>query len=426
MKDRYSRFMKSFILAALPIYAVLSLSSMAGMNIGFLILFLGLIAGFFHARGAGVALAAPSASLNQALREYRLWGWVLFGACVFSLLCAQLFPYSYAGHAPEVTWHGYQKIWYLICPFIILMQFRYSMPTEAQFEKTLRVWWAALFLFAAMAVVQFFTGWPLRQPIPTNPGYYHAILLLGHHLSVSSVMIFPTFTALAIAFGSYARHRRFDKFEAFAGMAGILILFLTYARTSWLAIPIGIVLLFARNLKPKPFLAAVGVLVVLLGGLSQTPMIKERIDNSMGIRDRVRLWEANVDYFKHRPITGIGWLKTAEMSEFYFKQKDPAHYHDYFWGHAHSNFFEMLGGTGLIGLLAFLAWSWFTLKLAYRTSLRALKAGQERWSDFAWGILVALLLLHFNGLTNVTFWEGKVMHQQMLAVGMLLILQLWV
>ncbi len=142
----------------------------------------------------------------------------------------------------------------------------------------------------------------------------------------------------------------------------------------------------------------------------------------MGIQDRFRLWEANIDFFKHRPLTGIGWLKTQEMSEFYFKEKFPDHYHDYFWGHAHNNFFEMLGGTGLLGVIAFILWTLFTLRLARRLTLQHEEAQNFFLSDFSWGIFVALILLHFNGLTNVTFWEGKVMHQQVFAVGFLLML----
>ena len=147
----------------------------------------------------------------------------------------------------------------------------------------------------------------------------------------------------------------------------------------------------------------------------------------MGIQDRFRLWEANIDFFKHRPLTGIGWLKTQEMSEFYFKEKFPDHYHEYFWGHAHNNFFEMLGGTGLLGLIAFIGWMVYTLNLARKLSKQhdeyaLAHQTTHEYADFAWGIFTALVLLHFNGLTNVTFWEGKVMHQQMLGVGFLLIL----
>jgi len=144
----------------------------------------------------------------------------------------------------------------------------------------------------------------------------------------------------------------------------------------------------------------------------------------MGIRDRILLWEANLDYFKHRPLTGIGWLKTQEMSEFYFKEKDPENYKSYFWGHAHNNFFEMLGGTGVLGTLAFLIWSVFTLRFAHRTRIMSDEIRNPFLSDLSSGILAGLILLHFNGLTNVTFWEGKVMHQQMFAIGLLFMIQI--
>jgi O-antigen ligase len=152
--------------------------------------------------------------------------------------------------------------------------------------------------------------------------------------------------------------------------------------------------------------------------------MKERIHNSMGIQDRFRLWEANLDYFKHRPLTGIGWLKTQEMSEFYFKTQDPEHYRDYFWGHAHNNFFEMLGGTGILGTLAFLFWSFFTFRFALSTRKLAQETRDFYLADISSGLFVALILLHFNGLTNVTFWEGKVMHQQMFAMGLLFMIQI--
>jgi len=160
------------------------------------------------------------------------------------------------------------------------------------------------------------------------------------------------------------------------GIAGILVLFLSYARTGWLAILLGMAILFqkyfGRHLTRKQWIASVVGMLFFLSVFSQTPLVKERIQRMMGVNERFLLWKANFDFFVHRPLTGIGWLKTQEMSKYYFKSIDPENYEHYFMGHAHSNF--------------------------------------------------SLILLHFNGLTNVTFWEGKVMHQQMIAIGFLLIL----
>jgi O-antigen ligase len=423
------KFLTTFVISALPLYAVLSLSSMAGMNIGFLVVFVALLCGVALYWQKPLPLATPE--LSESFSEYRFWALALFIACVISLLAAQFFPFSYVGHAPDITWHGYQKSWYLICPFILISLFRYSLVSqpeliENRFENIARFWWYSVLFLSVIAVIQFFTGWPLMQPLPTVAHRFHAILWIGHHLSVASILIFPTFTAMAVAFGHYRRERKIAKFETWVGAAGLLILFLSYARAGWLATLVGIVLLFARYVPRKKLWPSLTALVVILAGASQLSLVKDRIFSTMGLYDRLHLWRANIDFFMHRPLTGIGWLKTQEMSEFYFHYIDPEHYHSYFWGHAHSNFFEMLGGTGIIGVLAFFGWTYFTCRLAIRTANRAEENQQHRWSDFAWGLFIGLVLLQVNGLTNVTLWEGKVMHQHMLAVGLLLMMQLFV
>ncbi|MBU6153823.1 MAG: O-antigen ligase family protein [Bdellovibrionales bacterium] len=411
----------SFAINILALYSVLSLTSMAGMNLGFLLVFL-----WF-----GVAVFGMRASAFLSIREtsgykpYRMTALLLFVTCTLSLLVAKVLPYAYAGHEPDITLHGVLKIWYMICPLVLAVVF--SAQKLNLFEGIAfitRAWWSMTILLGAIAIIQFNTGWPLRQVIPTNPEHFHATLFLGHHLSTASILIFPAFTALAVALGAWIRNRKTKKLEWLAGISGVLILFLSYARTAWLALPLGLILIFVRYLKPKTFLASTAALLLALVIGSQTPAMKERIQNSMGIQDRLRLWEANIDYFKHRPITGIGWLKTQEMSEFYFKEKHPDNYKDYFWGHAHNNFFEMLGGTGILGTIAFLLWSLFTIRFSLQTRKLAEDHGQHFLSDLASGITVALLLLHFNGLTNVTFWEGKVMHQQMFSIGLLFMIQI--
>ena len=406
----------------LALYAVLSLTSMAGMNLGFLLVFI------IFTLSLKTGMAQRSLQLLRQTTGFQnyLWaGAALFVTCLLSLAVAKVDPFAYAGHEPEITLHGFLKIWYLMCPFVLALVFgAQTNDLRTGLSFLTRAWWSMTLLLGGVAIVQFNTGLPFRQVIPTNPDHFHATLFFGHHLSTSSILIFPAFTALAVAVGAWIRNRQLRRLEWLAGVTGILILFLSYARTAWLAIPVGLTLIFARYLRPKTFAWSTLGLLVLLALGSQTPAMKERIQNSMGIRDRFLLWEANLDYFKHRPITGIGWLKTQEMSEFYFKEKFPETYRDYFWGHAHNNFFEMLGGTGILGTLAFLFWTAFTLSFAVATRKMAEDRGDFFLADFSSGLWVALLLLHFNGLTNVTFWEGKVMHQQMFAVALLFMIQM--
>lgn len=404
----------------LPLYAVFSLTAMAGMNLSFLAVFLCYLT-------AVVTRMPPRLRLHEdaEYQNYRFWALALLITCLLSLIVAKFWPVTYAGTAPEITTHGFFKIWYMIIP-AVLVHVVYRITQNAQewmtlIRRTLLAWFFMILFLAGIAMIQYFTGWPPSAHIPYSTDRFHVFLFFGHHLSTASIIPFPTFCALGVALGEWARHRKIARLEWAVGICGLLIVFFSYARTSWLSLPIGIALLFSRYLNRKQIWASCAAFIVLALVATTQPLIKARIQSNAGILDRTRLWEANIDFFKHNPLTGIGWLKNAEMSEFYFKQIDPQYYHSYFWGHAHNNFFEMLGGTGLLGLIAFLGWSWFTLRLGYRTSRKAEAIGQLWISDLSWGLFTGLILLHFNGLTNVTFWEGKVMHQQMIAVGLLLV-----
>lgn len=416
---------------AFLVYLVCTLTAMAPMSLGFVVLFsawlLPLIHGRFQLR---TLYGTPTAEFNR----YRFFAWTLLIACWTSLSFAGIFPKTYAGQAPEVTLHGYLKIWYLIIPgMMVAVHTSASKEKPLSWSTILKPWWIMTVILFAVAVVQFFTGWPLSQPIPTNPGRFHAILFFGHHLSTASIIIFPAFAALSIALGSWIRKDRSladldipSKLAWIAALSGILILFLSYARTAWLTLLIGLAITvlhhLGKKLTRKQMLVGFTSVVLSLFAFSQTAAVKERITNLMGVEERFQLWKVNVEFFKDRPLLGIGWLKTQEMTRHYYDEVDPLRLKGNFGGHAHSNFFEMLGGTGLIGLMAFLAWSWFTLSLANRLRKRFLESGDPVLADLCFGILIALVLLHVNGLTNVNFWEGKVMHQQMLALGFLLIL----
>jgi hypothetical protein len=416
---------------ALSIYLICTLTAMATMSLGFVVL---LIAWLIPWIQNGFRIQAIYQTPTPWFKQYRLWGWILLIACWTSLSAAGIFPKSYAGHEPEVTLHGYLKIWYLMIPGILLGVYaQASQKTEISWGSLLKPWWMMTIVLSGIGFIQFFTGWPVAQPIPTNPGRFHAILFLGHHLSTASIILFPAFTALAIAIGSHLRkdssllqHGITKSLVWMSAAGGLLILFLSYARTAWLTLLIGLAIVaqyfFGKRITKKQWIASTASISIALIAFSQTELVKERITNLMGVSERFWLWKVNFQYFLDRPLLGIGWLKTQEMARYFFDEFDPQRIHGNFVGHAHSNFFEMLGGTGLIGFTAFLAWSWFTIRLANRLRQDFLKTGDAVLSDFCFGIQTALILFHINGLTNVNFWEGKVMHQQMLAVGLLLIL----
>lgn len=378
------------------------------------------------------AKTPPIYTLN--LKEYYYFIAIFIMAALVSTASVLFYPYLYAGHAPTMDLHAPQKLWYFFIP-ILMVDFFAHLTTSAYdrlLKNMLTTWWWSTILFSGIALIQFKTGWPLAQPIPTLPGYYHAILFLGHHLSVASVFIFSTFAAGALCVGHFALLKNkspFPTLEFCAFISGCIILFLSYARTAWLTLPIGLFFLMfyyfylVKKLTIKRIVFSIALISFLLLLLFQFTAIQTRVENLMGVQERFLLWKANLDYFYHRPFTGIGWLKTQEMVEYYFKSINPEHYHQYFFGHAHNNFLELLGGAGLLGLGAFLAFMVFSILYTLDTAKRLLDV-MPSCSFLAMGIAIALVLLHVNGLTNVNFLEGKVFQQQMLALSMVMIMRM--
>ena len=383
---------------AFALYAVLSLVSMATMSIGAGILFVVIAAELGGPKSLGQAIWKELR--HPLFRIYCVLSLGLAAACVLSLWAAKAYPLSYGGRAVHVRfWSDIAKLGYFLWPLILVAGLR-ALSKEAR-ASVLRVWIGAFALLSVIGIAQYFTGWPRPRPIPGIFHRFHATLFLGHHLSVASILIFPFFAALDLA-----RGRRKAVLWAIVA-AGLLCLIATYSRTLWLALPFGILVWILWSL-PKRW-AWIGVSLLVMGaiGASQLPQVQARLHGTIGIQTREALWKANLEFFKERPWTGVGWRKNGELSGYYLLAENPG-VNSVFSGHAHNNFLDLLGGTGIIGTLPWLAWCAFAVFLAFT----CVKKGDEI-APFAKGLVCAWIVFQLNGLTQVNFWEGKVMHQMM-------------
>jgi O-antigen ligase len=290
----------------------------------------------------------------------------------------------------------------------------------------LRAWLGTFVLLSAVGVVQHFTGWPRPQAIPGVPGRFHATLFLGHHLSVASVFIFPFFVLLdflrqtpsskaaALAPSRADRIAVFPRWFLLIGaVLGFMTLGLTYSRTLWVALPIGIALWALLSAPRKLRVPVVIAIILAAASATQVPWVKSRLSAQMGIHTREDLWEANLKMFESRPLTGVGLKHNQELSGYYLMEK--YHSSNVFSGHAHNNVLDFLGGTGLIGLLAWIVWWVFIFRWTICPGVRVVGY------DLSLGLLCALVVFQLNGLTQVNFWEAKVQHQLMWAVAWLLL-----
>ncbi len=396
---------RSLLTLALGLYLVSSLVSMAVMSVGVALLVI-----------AALIAAGGPLEFFRKLRDEASSRWgrlylraalALTTACAVSLLAAMALPLAYGGRGVEVRFFpDMAKAWYLFWPLAFAAIAR-EVP-EASRTAALRSWLLAFCALSVLGVAQHFWGWPRPQRIPGNEERFHATLFLGHHLSVASIFIFPLFLSLDLAAGSEAIRRRACGLPrwtlAIAVLAGVGCLLLTYSRMLWVSLPIGLAIWLLLALPRRWALAAVVGLGLVVGVAAFQPVVQQRMEDGLGVGTRTLLWNVNREFFAARPLTGTGWHHNLPLSAHYLRSKGFAE--NTFVGHAHNNALEMLGSTGVLGAAAWLAWSALAIALAWRS-------GAPGWK----GWIAAWAVFHLNGLTQVNFWESKVLHQMMIAVG---------
>lgn len=384
----------------LSIYGASTLTSMAGMSIGTAILVASLLA-TPHLKPALLALR-KELSQDAASRRF-FWATVgLIAAMLLSLVVAAIHPVVHNQIPIYPRAQVFAKLAYLLWPFVLLLAWRLT-PAQ-QTNTVLRAWWWTFATVSLFAIPEFFWGWPRSQGNPDLEPFHHPVLLLGHHLSVASIWIFPFFITLdALA------KRRFQKVASrqilvAALLLALLILVLLYSRILWIALPVGLAAWVLAAL-PRRWAMGALVLLTLLGALAtQLPAVQRRWNTHTGRSDRWQLWNANLHLFQERPVTGIGFGNPIEAVRQYYVEIHPG-WKNPFVGHAHNLYLEMLTGTGVIGLAVLLIW------LGSLVGLIVAHGRLNVPDTLPVGLLCALLVFLINGLTQVNLWESKVFHQ---------------
>lgn len=405
----------AWLALGLGIYMISTLISMAAMSLGAVIMLVMILWAYQGPQALWVDIRKNLQ--DKYLSRYVQISVLLMVTFALSLLWAKVFPIGFGGKFIHVyLTPSLAKFWYLFWP-LVLSPVLVRVDEQSRL-KVLRAWIIAFFILSVIGVIQFFTGWPRPQWIP---GFIdgrlrsHATLFLGHHLSVASIFIFPFFTALDFL-GNPNKTKEIGFSRLFLGMVvliGGVTLFLTFSRTLWVALPIGIFVWLVWTLPRRWGVGLTVFSLLSIGIASQHPVIQARFDHGIGISTRQELWKANLEFFKLRPLLGVGWRQNQELSGIYFDYLRPGV--EYFQGHAHNNFLDTLAGTGILGTLSWLAWCIASIWILWPSAKRS--------HGFARGLVCAWLVFHINGLTQLNFWEGKVTHQ---AVSMVAWSLLWV
>ncbi len=406
---------------AFLLYGVLSLSSMAGMGIGSGIFFLCSLVFFL-----GLPRDERRARLGEVLRTPYTWISVgLFFCCALSLASALLFPVEGSLATPSFT--AIKKFHYFLYPPLFAAAFL-ATPAELEHHRFWRFWGFTGALLGVIALTQYFgaslfpAAWLERQyfrPIGET-GHFHGQGLMFFHLSFASCMGFVAAMGMSrIVFPREGDGWRARGFWLCVALLGGIAVFLSYSRIAFVALGLMMVLLGFLK-RPKwglVFAAAISGVGYLVWMLS--PVLQERFHQSRGNWfERQSMWRTAWEMFLERPIAGVGFGRTGELSP-HFVEKWLKLRPD-FTSHAHNNLLDMMASTGLLGTLAFALWFGFLFWAALRAFLRAPE--KERWLPAA--CLLGFTAFHINGITQVNFWDGKSQHTLMVFAG--LALALWV
>jgi O-antigen ligase len=411
------------------VYAVLCLSSMAGMSIGF---------GLFAAGCLWYLAANWKGDGRRVLREAfsTPYSWVslaLFLASLLSLVAAMIWPVVGSQQGPALA--SLKKFHYYIFPplFAAALLRTADSPERHPFWRAWGIFGAFLGL---VAMVQFFgsnlfpASWlansffrPVGSAAAVAYGEtqrFHGQGLMFFHLSFASSMCFVACSAWArVVFplrGDEGRIRFLWAAAAVLASAGV---WFSYSRIAFFAL--AVVLLVLGFLRKPLYGWITAAFVGVVGTVAWFTVSSFRwrfVEGMSGIRERERMWESAFAMFRDRPLTGVGFSRTGEISPWYVQ--NVLHAPLEFTSHAHNNFLDMLGATGLLGFTAFLAWWGFLFYACARSFRRA--PLDRRWLPAA--ALGGFLAFHVNGLTQVNYWDGKSEHALMLWTGVAI--ALWI
>ncbi|MGE0763274.1 MAG: O-antigen ligase family protein [Bdellovibrionales bacterium] len=310
--------------------------------------------------------------------------------------------------------------WILLLPTFALA-FRWWLKPEDQ--QHMKWWWCLLGLVSAYAAFQFLTGVEVfrsRQILYPFGPFWRATGLFNMPLTFAAVLGM----CLCVTYAHLIRRScfRHPLYYAIAAI-GAFAMVASLSRGAWLSFGVALLTMFAVELKPKhtAILFVLGLLVLGLGTL--VPGIGDRLIGMLDFqsdtyRERFELWRANYAMFQDHALLGVGYGENYKHLPEYFERLQITRG---FISHAHNTYFQWLGGTGLIGFTLFVSLLGLLLKRTYSL----IRGSLWEWGRvLALGLLGAQVLLHFNGLTEASFFDGEVNHTLMMVWGLVLALPL--
>lgn len=234
-------------------------------------------------------------------------------------------------------------------------------------------------------------------------GLFQSSMPFAHTFGPMTALVFGwTLTAWR------ARAQQSKLLTVAAGILGLAIV-LSLTRGVWIGLGLAAILMPPWLERRRGVLLSAVILALGLGAVAGVPALRARALQSFDPArsydsERVEIWKANFAMFRDSPLIGIGWNENGRRLREYFDRAGlPA---TQFQGHAHSQYFQALSGTGALGLLCYLL---FAGGLLVVTGLALRRGAKDDWwmRGTLLGIWGAQIVFVVGGLTEANFSIAK-------------------
>jgi O-antigen ligase len=411
------RYLRAALTVTLSLYAIGTLTTMAGME----------IFGWLSATIVLGSLLFMRKKLELRTPILTNIDYALFALCAVIIASAYIAAPADADH---VFIAGNSRF---VALFLLLrVGLEIISPRRAE---TLLPWLIGLVaVIGAYAVFQNATGIDLvrgtRNPIAKEifggvttyraRGMWDHPVRFGHSIALS--LCFPIAYILS---GYFRSARKPSALLVVCILATTLAgagLFFSFTRGAWIGLAAAI---FGMSVYAGwKYVLKVALLGTLVVGaiLISSPELRGRFESLTQPRTdgsstaRVDIWRANIEMFKDHPVLGVGYGVNEDLITEYYERLGITQQDG---GHAHNNFIQFLSGTGLLGFLSYMVFSIFALILTHRSILASKRSGDTFLYAVSLAALGAQLVIHIGGLTECSFKSAQINHQYFLILALL-------
>jgi O-antigen ligase len=228
----------------------------------------------------------------------------------------------------------------------IIYGFAWLIEDEKSLRTIVTVMLTVALIVSVYGIISYLRGSNLEES-------YRVRATMSSTVTLAGVLLLAFALSLSLTVSERVGKKRF--LFLLATVFSFLCLTLTYTRGAWLGAIVAILLTFLLSSGRKKTASLVALVLIVIAPLA-SHHVRERVTSftqlpEMSISGRFSMWLSATQVAKDHPLFGVGLMDLKEVYDRY-KRPDSG----FRSGHMHSDFFQVLASTGLLGLAAFL---WF-------------------------------------------------------------------